>query len=138
VAVGHEEGGGLERAHEALAEDVGQLGPPDGFQRARHPLHLVPHRQRHQVVSVDASAARTTTTIVPFVSALPLRLLSLEQIGVQQRLEPLSLALCDVDSSAACKPPRSLCTDKKLRYLFLFKIKIKNKYKNQFWGNLEF
>jgi hypothetical protein len=125
VAVGHEEGGGLERAHEALAEDVGQLGPPDGFQRARHPLHLVPHRHRHQVVSADAAArstAITTTTIVPFgrVSAFPLLLLALEQIGVQQRLEPLGLALRDVDASAAGKRPRSLCTDTILKIKIFF------------------
>jgi hypothetical protein len=39
---------------------------------------------------------------------------ALEQIGVQQRLEPLGLALRDVDASASAgKQPRSLCTDKK-------------------------
>jgi hypothetical protein len=43
---------------------------------------------------------------------------------VQQRLEPLGLALCDVNASAASR--RSLCTHtRKIRYLFRKKEKEK-------------
>jgi hypothetical protein len=85
VAVGHEEGGGLERAHEARAEDGRQLGAPDRLEGLRHALHLALHRRRHQVRPRPGTTTITTTTVVIiaallFASSL---LLSLEQVGVE-------------------------------------------------------